>query len=141
MQGFTLLELMVVIVILGILAVYVAPKFMGAPENARINAAKVQIKSIETALKMYKLDNGFYPSTDQGLDALISPPETGRLPKKWRKGGYLEKGVPRDPWGNAYVYLSPGVENTDGFDLYSYGPDGEPGGEEENKDITNWELE
>ncbi len=140
-QGFTLLELMVVVIILGILAVYVAPKFMGAPQEARINAAKVQIKSMETALKMYKLDNGIYPSTEQGLEALVQPPEVGQLPKKWRKGGYLEKGVPKDPWGNEYIYLSPGVNNTDSFDLFSYGPDEQPGGEDENKDITNWETE
>ena len=139
-QGFTLLELMVVIVILGILALYVAPKFMGAPENARINAAKVQISSIETALKMYKLDNGVYPSTEQGLDALVQPPEIGQLAKSWRKGGYLEKGkVPKDPWGNEYIYLSPGVHSD--LDLSSYGSDGQPGGEDEYSDINNWELE
>ena len=139
-QGFTLLELMVVVVILGILALYVAPKFMGAPEEARINAAKVQIKSIETALKMYRLDNGIYPSTEQGLDALIQPPEVGQLARKWKKGGYLEKTkIPKDPWGNDYIYLSPGVHSD--FDLMSYGPDGEPGGEDENADINNWDLE
>ena len=140
-RGFSLLELMVVIIIIGILAVYVAPRFMGAPDDAKINAAKLQIQGIETALKMYKLDNGVYPSTEQGLDALISPPEIGQLPKKWRKGGYLEKGVPKDPWGNEYVYLSPGIQNPNDFDLFSYGADGQPGGEEVNKDITNWELE
>ncbi len=141
-RGFTLLEIMVVVVILSILALYVAPKIIGRPQEARINAAKIQIKSLETALKMYKLDNGTYPSTEQGLDALVQAPETGQLAKKWRKGGYLEKGrVPKDPWGNEYIYLCPGVHNPDSFDLLSYGPDGEPGGEEENADITNWEIE
>jgi len=140
--GFTLLEIMVVVVILSILAMYVGPKIMGRPQEARINAAAIQIQSIETALKMYKLDNGAYPSTEQGLEALVQPPETGRLVKNWKKGGYLEKGrVPKDPWGNDYIYLSPGVYNTDDFDLMSYGPDGEPGGEDENADINNWELE
>jgi len=100
-QGFTLLEIMVVVVIISILALYVGPKIMGEPQKARINQAKLQIKSIETALKMYKLDNGVYPSTEQGLEALVQPPEVGQLAKKWRKGGYLEKSaVPKDPWDN-----------------------------------------
>lgn len=141
-QGFTLLEIMVVVVIISILALYVGPKIMGEPQKARINQAKLQIKSIETALKMYKLDNGVYPSTEQGLEALVQPPEVGQLAKKWRKGGYLEKSaVPKDPWDNDYIYLSPGVNNVDGFDLMSYGPDGEPGGEDENADINNWDIE
>jgi len=141
-QGFTLLEIMVVVVIISILALYVGPKIMGEPQKARINQAKLQIKSIETALKMYKLDNGVYPSTEQGLEALVQPPEVGQLAKKWRKGGYLEKSaVPKDPWDNDYIYLSPGVNNPDGFDLMSYGPDGEPGGEDENADINNWDIE
>jgi general secretion pathway protein G len=139
-HGFTLLELLVVVAILGILALYVAPKFMGAPDEAKINTAKMQIMGIETALKMYKLDNGNYPSTEQGLEALVQPPEVGQLAKNWRKGGYLEKNnVPKDPWGNEYVYLSPGVHSD--FDLISYGADGEPGGEETNADINNWDLE
>ena len=141
-QGFTLLEIMVVVVIISILALYVGPKIMGEPQKARINQARLQIKSIETALKMYKLDNGVYPSTEQGLEALVQAPEVGQLAKKWRKGGYLEKSaVPKDPWGNDYIYLSPGVNNPDGFDLLSYGPDEEPGGEDENADINNWDIE
>lgn len=141
-QGFTLIEIMVVVVILSILALYVGPKIIGRPQEARINAAVMQIKSIETALKMYKLDNGEYPSTEQGLEALVQSPEVGQLANNWKKGGYLEKGkVPKDPWGNDYIYLSPGAQNTDDFDLLSYGPDGQPGGEEENADINNWELE
>jgi general secretion pathway protein G len=139
-RGFTLIELMVVIVILGILAGLIIPRIMGRPEEARRMKARVQIESIETALKLYKLDNGSYPTTEQGLQALVEAPTVGQLPKAWRDGGYLEKGkVPKDPWDNEFVYLSPGV-NSD-FDLISYGADGEPGGEDINKDINNWELD
>ena len=139
-RGFTLIELMVVIVILGILAGLIIPRIMGRPEEARRMKAKVQIESIETALKLYKLDNGSYPTTEQGLQALVEAPTVGQLPKAWREGGYLEKGkVPKDPWDNEFIYLSPGV-NSD-FDLISYGADGEPGGEDINKDINNWEVE
>jgi len=139
-RGFTLIELMVVIVILGILAGLIIPRIMGRPEEARRMKARIQIESIETALKLYKLDNGTYPTTEQALQALVEPPAIGQLPKAWREGGYLEKGkVPKDPWGNEYVYLSPGVHGD--FDLMSYGADGEPGGEDENTDINNWELD
>ncbi|OPX34948.1 MAG: type II secretion system protein GspG [Desulfobacteraceae bacterium 4484_190.2] len=139
-RGFTLIELMVVIVILGILAGLIIPRIMGRPEEARRMKARVQIESIETALKLYKLDNGSYPSTEQGLEALVEAPSVGQLPRAWRDGGYLEKGrVPKDPWDNEFIYLSPGV-NSD-FDLISYGADGEPGGEGNDKDINNWELE
>ena len=139
-RGFTLIELMVVIVILGILAGLIIPRIMGRPEEARRMKARVQIESIETALKLYKLDNGSYPSTEQGLEALVEAPSVGQLPRAWRDGGYLEKGrVPKDPWDSEFIYLSPGV-NSD-FDLISYGADGEPGGEDKNKDVNNWELE
>jgi len=139
-RGFTLIELMVVIVILGILAGLIIPRIMGRPEEARRMKARVQIESIETALKLYKLDNGSYPSTEQGLQALVEAPSVGQLPKAWRDGGYLEKGrVPKDPWDNEFIYLSPGA-NSD-FDLISYGADGEPGGEDKDKDVNNWELE
>jgi general secretion pathway protein G len=138
--GFTLIELMVVIVILSVLAVWVAPKIMGRPEQAKQVKTQVDIQSIETALKLYKLDNGVYPTTEQGLEALIQKPDTGRQPKNWRAGGYLEKGkVPKDAWGNQFVYLSPGMNGD--YDIISYGADGEPGGEEYNKDINNWEIE
>jgi general secretion pathway protein G len=138
--GFTLIEIMVVIVILGILATLIIPRFMGREEEARRTMARVQMGSMETALKLYKLDNGVYPSTEQGLQALVEPPTIGRLPRKWREGGYLEKSrVPLDPWDNDYIYLSPGVHGD--FDLISYGADGEPGGEGNNKDINNWEME
>jgi general secretion pathway protein G len=139
-EGFTLIELMVVIVILGILAGFIVPRIMGRPEEARRLKAKMQIQAIETALKLYKLDNGFYPSSEQGLQALVEPPTVGQLPKNWRQGGYLEKGkVPKDPWGNDFVYVCPGLHGD--FDLSSYGADGQPGGEGENADINNWELE
>ncbi len=139
-KGFTLIELMVVIVILGILAGFVVPKIMGRPEEARRMKAKVQIESIGTALNLYKLDNGSYPTTEQGLQALVEAPTVGKLPKAWRNGGYLEKGkVPKDPWGNVYLYLCPGVHGD--FDLFSYGADGEPGGEDKNADINGWELD
>ncbi|MBN1932903.1 MAG: type II secretion system major pseudopilin GspG [Desulfobacterales bacterium] len=138
--GFTLIELMVVIVILGILAGLIVPRIMGRPEEAKQLKAKMQIESLETALKLYQLDNGMYPSTEQGLQALVEMPENGTVPQKWRKGGYLEKGkLPKDPWGNDYIYLSPGVQGE--YDIISYGADGEPGGDEKNKDINNWEIE
>ena len=140
-RAFTLLELMVVIVILGILVGFVGTRIMGRPEEARRMKAKVQIESIESALKLYKLDNGMYPSTEQGLQALVEPPSVGELPRAWREGGYLEKGqVPLDPWGNEYVYLSPGLHALD-FDLMSYDSDGQPGGEGKDQDVNNWELE
>ena len=140
-NGFTLLELMVVVIILGILVLYIGPKIMGEPEKAKRVTAKLDIATLETALKMYKLDNGRYPSTDQGLQSLVRVPESGVIPKNWRKGGYLEKNkVPKDPWGNEFVYISPGVHGD--FDLISYGLDGVPGGEsEEDKDVNNWEIE
>ena len=139
-RGFTLIELMVVIIILGILAMWVAPKIMSRPGEAKQVKARMDIQNLETALKLYKLDNGNYPSTEQGLQALVEKPESGIVPKKWKDGGYLEKGiVPNDPWGNEFVYLSPGLQSD--FDIISYGADGVPGGESEDKDINNWEIE
>ncbi|NQU13775.1 MAG: type II secretion system major pseudopilin GspG [Desulfobacteraceae bacterium] len=139
-HGFTLIEIMVVIVILGILAGLIIPRIMGRPEEARRMKAVIQMEGLETSLRLYKLDSGSYPSTEQGLQALVEAPTAGELPRAWRKGGYLEKGkVPKDPWGNEYVYLSPGLHWD--YDLISYGPDGEPGGEGKNEDINSWELE
>jgi general secretion pathway protein G len=138
-KGFTLIELMVVIVILGILAGMIVPKIMDRPEEARRTKASIDIGVLSQALKMYKLDNGKYPTTDQGLQALIEPPSSGQLAKKWRNGGYLEKPtVPKDPWDNDFIYISPGLHGP--FDLMSYGPDNEPGGEEMDADINSWEL-
>jgi general secretion pathway protein G len=139
-KGFTMIELMVVIVILGILAAIIAPRLVGRTDEARITKARVDITNLETALKLYKLDNGVYPTTEQGLQALVEAPETGTTPRNWREGGYLEKNrVPKDPWGNDFVYLSPGVNGD--FDLSSYGADGLAGGEGINADINNWEIQ
>lgn len=138
--GFTLIELMVVIIILGVLAGMIIPRVMGRPDEARQAKAKIQIESMESALKLYKLDNGGYPATEQGLQALVEAPTAGNLPKNWRQGGYLEKGkVPKDPWGNDFVYVSPGSHGD--FDLSCLGKDGEAGGEGVDKDINNWEIE
>lgn len=138
--GFTLIELMVVIIILGFLAALTVPRFMGESDKAKVGVAKTQIVSLETALKMYKLDNGNYPSTEQGLKALVEPPTSGNLPKNWRKGGYLEKSkVPQDPWKNDFIYTCPGSHGD--YDLTSLGADGEPGGEDFDKDINSWEIE
>ncbi|MBA7605889.1 hypothetical protein ES703_13024 [subsurface metagenome] len=140
-NGFTLIELMIVIVILAILATIVVPKFMGREEQAKRTATIIQIKNFEGALKLFKLDNGFYPSTEQGLKALIEKPTTGREVKNWKEGGYLEaKEIPLDTWGNPYVYLSPGVHNKE-YDIVSYGADGAEGGEGNDADIQSWALE
>ena len=137
-RGFTLIEIMVVVVILGVLAAIIVPRFLGRPDEAKVTKAKVDIKSLEEAIGLYKLDNGSYPSTDQGLKALVSKPEIGKIPTKYPDGGYLRK-VPVDPWGNAFLYLSPGREGRD-FDLVSYGADGQPGGEKFDADINNWDI-
>ncbi len=134
--GFTLIELMVVIVILGILAMYIGPRMMGAPDEAKQVKARMDIASLETALKLFKLNMGSYP-TD--IQELVTPPATGNS-GKWKKGGYLEKSqVPKDPWGYEYIYRSPGVNGE--FDIVSYGADGVQGGEGKDKDINNWDVE
>jgi general secretion pathway protein G len=138
-RGFTLIELMVVIVILSLLAVLVGPKLIGRTDDAKIADAKVQIKNLETALKLYKLDNGNYPATEQGLAALVTKPTVGQIPKNYKAEGYLDnKNVPKDPWGNDYIYLSPG-EHGD-YDLSSLGADTARGGEGKNADIESWNL-
>ena len=137
MKGFTLIELMVVIVILSILAVYMAPRLIGRDDQARQLRARVDIEALETALKLYRLDVGRYPTTQQGLDALIAQPEGVR---NWREGGYIEnRRLMKDPWGNDYVYLSPGTHGD--YDIISYGADGQPGGEGVNADIRSWEVD
>ncbi|MBW1972221.1 MAG: type II secretion system protein GspG [Spirochaetes bacterium] len=136
-KGFTLIELMVVIVILGILATIIVPKVLKRPEEARRTKAMLDIRTIEGALARFHLDNGFYPSTEQGLEALVKKPEIGKIPKKYQEGGYLDR-VPLDPWGHPYVYICPGLHGD--YDLKSYGADGEEGGEGENKDIENWNI-
>jgi len=136
-----MIEIMVVVVILAVLAGLVIPRILERPEEARRTKARMQIESIEGALKLFKLDNGFYPSTEQGLAALVEAPSTGRIPKNWKEGGYLEKGiVPVDPWSNPFIYISPGVYNKE-YDLESYGPDNEDGGEDVDADIESWNFE
>ena len=136
--GFTLLEIMVVIVILGLLAALVVPKLIGRTEEAKRTQTRLQIKNVEQALQLFKLDNGFYPGTEQGIEALVRAPEIGRIPKNYRKGGYIDR-VPKDPWGSNYVYVSPGIHGE--YDITSYGADGVPGGDGEDGDINSWDAE
>lgn len=136
-RGFTLIEIMVVVVIMGILAALVVPKLMGRTDDARITAARQDISTLMQALKLYKLDNQRYPTTEQGLQALIAKPTTGPAANGWKSGGYIEK-LPKDPWGNSYQYLSPGVKGE--VDVFSYGADGQPGGAGADADIGSWEL-
>jgi general secretion pathway protein G len=137
-RGITLIEMMVVIVILGILATIIFTRVSDRPEQARRTKAAVEIRQIQTALELFKLDNGFFPSTEQGLEALVSIPTTGKIPTNYPESGYLEK-VPRDPWGNPYVYICPGAHGD--YDLVSYGADGEPGGDGKNRDVESWNLD
>ena len=134
-RGFTLIEVLVVVVIIGILVAVVAPNFMGEPDKARVARAKQDIVAIVTALNMYRLDNFSYPSTDQGLQALVTAPAGTPAAPNWRQGGYLPR-LPKDPWGNEYRYLSPGQRGE--IDVYSLGADGQPGGEGIQADIGNW---
>ncbi len=129
-SGFTLIEIMVVVVILGILAAIVVPKIVSRPEEARRVKAKQDVMAIESAMELYKLDNGFYPSTDQGLKALLVPPTTPPQPSNWKTGGYIKE-MPLDPWNHPYQYLNPGVHSE--IDIFSSGPTGQPGSE-----IGNW---
>jgi len=137
-RGFTLIEIMVVLIIIGLLAGIVVPKLMGRTEEAKRIKTAVQIKNLQSALDLYKLDSGVYPSTDQGLQALVEKPAVGEIPNNWKEGGYIDK-IPKDPWGNNYVYISPGVHGD--YDLYSYGADGEEGGEGRKGHIQSWNLE
>jgi general secretion pathway protein G len=137
-RGFTFIEIMVVVAILAILAALVVPRIMGRTDDAKRTAAKVQIRNLEGALQLYKLDNGVYPSTEQGLKALVEKPSVGVVPKKWKIGGYLPK-LPEDPWANPYKYLSPSPKGD--YELISLGTDGEVGGEGINADIANWNLD
>lgn len=136
-RGFTLLEVMVVVVILGILAVLVVPKIISRPDEARVIAAKQDIASLMQALKLYRLDNQRYPVTEQGLQALAARPATAPIPPNWKAGGYLER-LPNDPWGNPYQYLNPGLHGE--IDIFSFGANGTPGGEENDADIGSWTL-
>lgn len=136
-QGFTLIEIMVVVVILSILAAFIVPNLMDRPDQARITKARQDIRMLESALEMYRLDNFQYPTADQGLHALTENPG-GDNANNWKKGGYVRK-LTKDPWGNDYVYLNPGDHGE--IDIYSLGADGQPGGEGVNSDIGNWDLQ
>ncbi len=135
-RGFTLIEILVVVVILGILAAIVVPRVMEHPGEARRVRAKQDIQAIVTALNMYKLDNFVYPSTEQGLDALVTKPNGSPDAPNWKKGGYLDK-APKDPWGKPYLYLRPGAHGD--IDVFSYGADAKPGGDGEDADVGNWD--
>ena len=134
--GFTLIEIMVVVVIIGVLGAIVVPQFMSRPDQAKVTAARTDIQAISTALEMYRLDTFTYPSTQQGLQALIKRPTGTPVVKNWNPQGYL-KSLPIDPWGTAYQYLNPGLHSA-GYDLHSLGSDGVPGGEGHGADIGNW---
>lgn len=136
-RGFTLIEIMVVVAILGILAALVVPKIIGRPDEARIVAARQDIAAIRQALNLYRLDNQRYPTTDQGLQALVERPATNPVPTNWKAGGYLER-LMHDPWGAPYQYLNPGLHGE--IDIFSLGADGAPGGEGNNADIGSWML-
>ena len=136
-RGFTLIEIMVVVVIIGILAALVGPRLFGQVDRARIEAAKAEISTIENAMKFYRLDNFTYPTSEQGIDALVTKPNDPNV-KNWNPGGYLER-LPSDPWGNPYLYLNPGKQGE--IDVYTMGADGAPGGEGNNADIGNWDFE
>jgi general secretion pathway protein G len=138
-RGFTLIEIMVVITILGILAALIVPRVVGRTDDARIAAARQDVASILQALKLYRLDNGAYPTTEQGLRALLAKPTIEPVPSNWKQGGYLERStMPKDPWGNEYKFLNPGLKGE--IDVFSYGRDGAPGGEGVDADIGSWQL-
>ncbi len=136
--GFTLLELMIVLVILSVLGAIVAPQFMDEPHKARVVQAEMQIENLSTAVKKFYLDNGFYPSTEQGLKALIEKPVVGKMPKNYPVNGYIAK-LPDDPWGNPYIYIVPGEKTP--FEIMSFGADGQEGGEDEDQDIYGAEVD
>lgn len=138
-QGFTLIEILVVVTILAILGALVVPKIMDRPNEARVVAAKQDITSILSALKLYKLDNGRYPSQEQGLKALVEKPSSEPVPMNWKPGGYLEK-MPKDPWGHEYMYVKPGLGNAE-IDVFTYGADGQSGGESYDADIVSSQMQ
>ena len=134
LRGFTLIEVMVVVVILAVLAAIVVPKIMSRPDEARVVAARADIAGITQALKLYRLDNSFYPTTEQGLEALVTMPSSAPIPSNWKRGGYLDR-MAKDPWGHDYQYLNPGIHAE--IDVFSLAADGQPGGEGVNADVYN----
>ena len=138
-RGFTLIEVMVVVVILGILAAVVVPRVMDRPDQARITKVQNDIRAMESALNLYRLDNFNHPTTEQGLRALVERPSGSDTARNWRTGGYIDR-LQNDPWGNEYQYLRPGRDDRE-YDIYSFGADGRPGGTEANADIGNWNVE
>ncbi|MGH8230317.1 MAG: type II secretion system major pseudopilin GspG [Steroidobacteraceae bacterium] len=136
-RGFTLIEIMVVVIIIGLLAAVVVPQFLGRVDDARIAKAKQDIQALETGLTMYKLDNFSYPTSEEGIKALVEKPNDPNV-RNWRAGGYLKR-LPKDPWGNDYQYQSPGTHGE--IDVFSFGADGQAGGEGVNADIGNWNLD
>ena len=134
--GFTLIEMMVVIAIIGVLAALVVPRIMGRPDEARITAAKQDIGTINQALKLYRLDVGRYPTTEQGIKALVEKPTAEPVPQNWKAGGYLDS-LPKDPWGNPYQYANPGTKGE--IDVFSFGADGKAGGTGSDADLGNWQ--
>jgi general secretion pathway protein G len=135
-RGFTLVEIMVVVVIIGILGALVVPKLLGRTGESRVTAARTDIKTLKSALQLYKLDNQRYPTTEQGLQALVQKPTSGPAANGWKDGGYIER-LPKDPWGNSYQYLSPGLHGD--IDIFSLGADGQPGGTGEDGDVGSWD--
>lgn len=136
-RGFSLIEIMVVVIIIGLLASIVAPAVLNRADDARIQKVHADFRNIQTALKLYRIDNFVYPSSEQGLEALIERPTIAPVPRNWRQGGYLEE-LPRDPWGNPYQYLSPGESRE--YDIYTLGADGVSGGDGQNADISVWDA-
>lgn len=137
-NGFTLIEVLIVVTIIGILAAMIVPRIMGRPDQARVLAAKIDCRTIAGAIKLFYLDNRRYPTTEQGLSALVKKPTSAPVPANWNPSGYLD-GVPKDPWGNEYQYSSPGAHGE--YDVWSLGADGQPGGQGKDADIGSWNLD
>ena len=138
--GFTLLEIMIVVMIIGLLMTAIATQLLGRAQQAQVDLAATQMEQLAQSLELYRLDNGRYPTTDQGLDALLSEPTSEPMPRRWTPGGYAKRRLLIDPWGERYQYASPGTHNERTFDLYSLGPDGQQGGEGSDADIVNWDT-